>query len=44
MTMEKKSLKAQEKKKFAKKGMQYDGVREVFGGIAAGAAVLCSVM
>ncbi|KAL8987464.1 MAG: hypothetical protein Q9177_003323 [Variospora cf. flavescens] len=41
---ERRMLKAQEKKKFAKRGMQYGGAGAAFGGIAAGAAMLCSVM
>ncbi|KAL9018199.1 MAG: hypothetical protein Q9185_004472 [Variospora sp. 1 TL-2023] len=41
---ERRMLKAQEKKKFAKRGMQYGGAGGAFGGIAAGAAMLCSVM
>ncbi|KAL9125115.1 MAG: hypothetical protein Q9217_005635 [Psora testacea] len=44
MTMEKKTLRAQEKNKFAKRGMQFGAVGTVFGAIAAGAAVNCSVM
>ncbi|KAL8968749.1 MAG: hypothetical protein Q9197_004713 [Variospora fuerteventurae] len=41
---ERRMLKAQEKKKFAKRGMQYGGAGAAFGGTAAGAAMLCSVM
>ncbi|KAL8647109.1 MAG: hypothetical protein Q9210_005749 [Variospora velana] len=41
---ERRMLKAEEKKKFAKRGMQYGGAGAASGGIAAGAAMLCSVM
>lgn len=41
---EKDMLKQQEKRRFSKRAMQFGGVGAVFGGIAAGAAVLCTVM
>lgn len=41
---ERRMLKAQEKKKFAKRSMQYGGAGAAFGGIAAGASMLCTVM
>lgn len=44
MTIERETLRAQEQKKFSKRGVQFGAVGAVFGGVAAGAAVLCSVM
>ena len=41
---EKATLKDQEKRKVAKRAMEFGGVGAAFGGVAAGAAVLCTIM